>query len=64
MDSVPCDYNTVLSFVFGLREFPVSPSTFNFGIVDTNICLGGLMYDPYLSSRESKNSLYAQNSFF
>lgn len=63
MDSVPCDFNTTLSFVFGLREFPVSPSVFNFGVLDTNICLGGLLYDPYLTTRESKNNQYTQYSF-
>ena len=60
LDSVPCNFSTVVSFVFGLKEFPVAPNIFNIGSVDSNdpnICLGGLMYDPTAAAGESKNEL-------
>ncbi|KAI9464474.1 acid protease [Lactarius psammicola] len=46
--TIPCDFNTVVRFEFGSKQFPVSPSIFNLGSVDQNICVGGLIYSPAL----------------
>ena len=64
LDSVPCNFNTVISFVFGHKKIPVSPSTFNFGPLyeGSETCIGGMSYFPPSSHRESKNEICDQNS--
>ncbi|KAF8262632.1 acid protease [Lactarius quietus] len=46
--TIPCDFDTDVSFVFGGRPFPVSPRSFNLGSVTNskNRCVGGIMYLP------------------
>src|SRR6266571_9017096 len=64
LGSVPCNSRTIFSFVFGLKQFPVSSSTFNLGAVSegSDKCVGGLIYSPALKDGESKNELCDQNT--
>ena len=65
LDLVPCNTTTVVSFVFGDKAFPVSPSIFNIGLLfnGSDTCVGGVIYSTAISeNRESKNELCDQNS--
>ncbi|KAI9440395.1 acid protease [Lactarius indigo] len=50
--TIPCNFSTVVSFEFGGKRFPVSPSTFNMGSISegSDTCVGGLIYFPSLEN--------------
>ncbi|KAF8261656.1 aspartic peptidase domain-containing protein [Lactarius quietus] len=50
--TIPCDFDTVVSFVFGGKAFPVSPERFNTGNVTNSAdrCVGGIIYTPNSTS--------------
>ncbi|KAH9066521.1 acid protease [Lactarius vividus] len=50
--TIPCNSSTIVSFDFGLKQFPVSWSTFNLGRVSegSDSCVGGIIYSPSLEN--------------
>ncbi|KAH9028990.1 acid protease [Lactarius pseudohatsudake] len=49
--SVPCSFNSEISFQFGAGSFTLQPQTFNFGTYsnDSNACVGGIVANDELA---------------
>jgi hypothetical protein len=57
--TVPCDFNTTISFSLGGSKVEISPSTFNLGTIDggDNRCMAGAASDAGLTGSELASNL-------